>query len=132
MEVIGTVGAIKYLFKYITKGQDMVGDSEKFGNVPKKSMHFSQQVMVDKSEREDEISQHINASWFGDTNSLWRLFEFNMTEMTPSVQRLAIHMPDQQDIRYDPSKVQTKEDLLQVMNSQKRTTLTEFFEGKPD
>ena len=83
--------------------------------------------MVNKSEREDEISQHIAASWYGDTNSLWRLFEFKMSEMTPSVQRLAIHLPNQQSVVYDPRRVQTAEDLQPVLDSQQKTTLTEFF-----
>ena len=57
VEVIGSVGAVKYLFKYITKGQD--------------------RVMVEK--QIDEIQEHINCSWYGDTNSFWRLFEFKLT-----------------------------------------------------
>ena len=50
VEVVGSVGAIKYLFKYITKGPD--------------------RVMVEKDFRSkeeidnDEITQHINASWY--------------------------------------------------------------------
>ena len=86
------------------------------------------QVMVDKCEKNDEITQHINASWFGDTNSLWRLFEFQMSEMSPSVQKLAIHLPNQEWVHYDPAKIQTEEQLQQVINSQRRTTLVAFFE----
>ena len=50
VEVVGSVGAIKYLFKYIHKGPD--------------------RVMVEKDFRSkeeidhDEITQHINASWY--------------------------------------------------------------------
>ena len=50
IEVVGSVGAIKYLFKYIHKGPD--------------------RVMVEKDFRSkeeidhDEITQHINASWY--------------------------------------------------------------------
>ena len=36
VEVIGGVGAIKYLFKYITKGQDMVNHTKMFGKVSQK------------------------------------------------------------------------------------------------
>ena len=106
VEVIGSVGAVKYLFKYITKGQD--------------------RVMVEK--QIDEIQEHINCSWYGDTNSFWRLFEFKLNEMQPSVQKLAIHLPGQQCVTYDPEKVQTEEQLRHVMENQERTTLTSFFE----
>ena len=50
IEIVGSVGAIKYLFKYIHKGPD--------------------RVMVEKDLRSkedvdnDEITQHINASWY--------------------------------------------------------------------
>ena len=50
VEAVGSVGAIKYLFKYIHKGPD--------------------RVMVEKDFRSkeeidhDEITQHINASWY--------------------------------------------------------------------
>ena len=84
--------------------------------------------MVDKSEKEDEISSHISASWYGDTNSCWRLFQFPLNEMKPSVQKLAIHLEGQQSITYDPNTVTTREELHRVMESQERTSLTAFFE----
>ena len=89
---------------------------------------FFIQVMVDKSGQVDEITNHINASWYGDTNSLWRLFEFPLNKMSPSVQKLAIHLPDQQPVVFNPSRIQTEEQLQQVMEGQERTTLTAFFE----
>ena len=76
----------------------------------------------------DEITQHINASWFGDTNSLWRLFEFRLNEMSPSVEMLAIHPPNEQFVLFNPNEVQTEEELQQVIESRQRTSLTAFFE----
>ena len=84
--------------------------------------------MVNKTEEQDEITNHINASWYGDTNSLWRLYEFKLQEMSPSVQKLAIHLPGQQAVVFDPARIQTEEQLARVMESQERTTLTAFFE----
>ena len=114
VEAVGSVGAIKYLFKYITKGPDMVMVSKEMTGRERPEL--------------DEISQHINASWFGDTNSLWRLFEFRLNEMSPSVEMLAIHPPDEQFVVFDPNKVQTEEELRQIMESRQRTSLTAFFE----
>ena len=114
VEAVGSVGAIKYLFKYITKGPDMVMVSKEMTGRERPDL--------------DEITQHINASWFGDTNSLWRLFEFRLNEMSPSVEMLAIHPPDEQFIVFDPNQVQTEEELRQIMESRQRTSLTAFFE----
>ena len=83
--------------------------------------------MVDKSEQRDEIENHINASWYGDTNSCWRIMEFKLNEMSPSVQKLAIHLPGQQSVVFNPARVQTEEDLAHVMEGQEQTTLTAFF-----
>ena len=107
LEIIGSVGAIKYLFKYITKGQD--------------------KITVEKR-TQDEITEHVNASWYGDTNSFWRIFGFDLNEMSPSVQKLAIHMPNEQYVVYDPDRVTTNADLREMMSSQSKTTLTAFFE----
>ena len=114
VEAVGSVGAIKYLFKYITKGPDMVMVSKEMTGRERPDL--------------DEITQHINASWFGDTNSLWRLFEFRLNEMSPSVEMLAIHPPDEQFVVFDPNQVQTEEELRQIMESRQRTSLTAFFE----
>ena len=113
VEAVGSVGAIKYLFKYITKGPDMI--------MVNKEMTGRERPEL------DEITQHINASWYGDTNSLWRLFEFRLNEMSPAVQMLAIHLPDEQLVYFE-NQVQDEEELRQIMESRQRTSLTAFFE----
>ena len=113
VEAVGSVGAIKYLFKYITKGPDKIMVSKEMTGRERPEL--------------DEITQHINASWFGDTNSLWRLFEFRLNEMSPAVQMLAIHLPDEQLVYFE-NQVQDEEELRQIMESRQRTSLTAFFE----
>ena len=75
----------------------------------------------------DEITEHVNASWYGDTNSFWRLWEFPLNEMQPSVQKLAIHLPNEQSVIYDPDKVNNEQQIREIMESLKNTTLTAFF-----
>ena len=86
--------------------------------------------MVEK--QVDEITEHINASWYGDTNSFWRLFEFPLNEMQPSVQKLAIHLPGEQSVVYDPETVRNEEQIMEIMESLKKTTLTAFFDLNKD
>ena len=81
-----------------------------------------------KDQRVDEIKDFVNASWYGDTNSCWRLFEFPLNQMSPAVTKLALHLPNQQFVTYNPERVETEEDLRNVMEAQERTTLTAFFE----
>ena len=47
-----------------------------------------------------------------------------MSDMSPSVQKLAIHLPDQQSVVWDP----TQENLAEAIVAQEKTTLTGFFE----
>ena len=65
---------------------------------------------------------------YGDTSSLWRIFEFKLSEMSPSVEKLAIHLPNEHYVVYDPDKTKTSSELKHMMESRERTTLTAFFE----
>ena len=64
-----------------------------------------------KDQRVDEIKDFVNASWYGDTNSCWRLFEFPLNQMSPAVTKLALHLPNQQFVTYNPERVETEQDL---------------------
>ena len=44
----------------------------------------------------NECQNFINARYIGATEALWRLFGFKMHEMSPSVTKLALHLPDEQ------------------------------------
>ena len=85
-----------------------------------------------KDQRVDEIKEFVNASWYGDTNSCWRLFEFPLNQMSPAVTKLALHLPNQQFVTYDPDRVVDAGDLQNVLEAQERTTLTAFFELNRD
>ena len=100
-------GAIKYLFKYLTKGTDKVMVEKRDGSGE----------MV-----QDEITSYINANYYSDTNSLWRLYQFPMTEMKPSVQTLAIHLPGQQTVF-----IKKGEDPKKAAKRHEETSLTAFF-----
>ena len=91
------------MFKYLHKGLD--------------------RVMVERKDlKNDEVTMHQVASYISDTYSLWRIFEFLMREMKPSVTSLPLHLPEEQMVLIRPG-----ESLVNATERKKITMLTAFF-----
>ncbi|KAG5552563.1 hypothetical protein RHGRI_010594 [Rhododendron griersonianum] len=105
----GGVKAVKYLYKYIYKGHDkIVVDIN----------HNEGDVIIDK------IKQFQDARWVSAQEAMWRIFEFELYEMYPSVINLPLHLPNKQTVPYGGNQ-----DLENIINSNtaSRTMLIEFF-----
>ena len=69
----------------------------------------------------DEIQEYISGRWVGASESMWRIFEFDLHEMGPHVIRLEAHEESKQTIVY------MENSNLQDVNLDKETTLTAWF-----
>lgn len=81
VESCSGVKAIKYLYKYIYKGHDKCA------------------VYVESDDGEkfiDEIQNFQDARWVTAPEALWRIYEFNLSEMQPPVINLQLHLPNKQ------------------------------------
>ena len=78
VEICNTVAAIRYVCKYIFKGQDLF-----CGTV---------------EQRTDEPAQRLNGRYLGPCESCWRLFEYPIHECDPSVIRLQLHLKGEQTV----------------------------------
>ncbi|PLW42780.1 hypothetical protein PCASD_06867 [Puccinia coronata f. sp. avenae] len=96
--------AIKYLYKYITKGHD-------------------QSHLLVKNP--DETETYLNARYVGPPEAAWRLFKFPMSDRFPAVTRLNLHEEGEQVV-YFPNSASA----LGQINSGKaeRITLTGYFQ----
>nr|XP_009763055.1 PREDICTED: uncharacterized protein LOC104215018 [Nicotiana sylvestris] len=109
VEVCSGVKGIKYLYKYIYKGHDGCA------------------VYIESDDGEkivDEIRNFQDARWVSLPEALWRIYEFNLSEMQPPVINLQLHLPVNQAMYY-----WKKQNLRNVMASDtvKHTMLTEYF-----
>ncbi|KAL7106310.1 hypothetical protein ACP275_07G104200 [Erythranthe tilingii] len=109
VEICSGVTAVKYLYKYIYKGHDRV------------AFQISQK---DQEMIIDEIKQFQDARWVSAQEAMWRIFEFNLNEMYPSVINLPLHLPNQQSVTYWGN--QNLENVLRWDHTSK-TMLTEYF-----
>ena len=109
VEICSTVKRVKYLYKYIFKGHDLISfnllDQESVGNT-------------------DEINRIQKGRWVSPPEALWRIYEFHLAEMNPAVYTLQVHLPDQQFVSFDKSS-----DLWYLLRKIdfSKTMLTEFF-----
>ncbi|KAI7946334.1 hypothetical protein MJO29_010861 [Puccinia striiformis f. sp. tritici] len=103
VEVPVNTTAIKYLYKYITKGHDR---------------------SYLKVEGCDETKAFLDARYVSPPEAAWRLLKFPMSDRYPAVIRLAVHAEDEQMIYFSG-----EESALGQVESGKasQTTLTEFF-----
>ncbi|GBN03855.1 hypothetical protein AVEN_72599-1 [Araneus ventricosus] len=103
VEVCASIKSVKYLNKYVYKGHDAA------------SIRFENENTLDHDEILcDDIKPE----------AMWRLNEFNLSEKSHTVVRLAVHLPDQQAIVYQDGQ----EEEAVARAATRQTTLTAWFE----
>ncbi|XP_019183746.1 PREDICTED: uncharacterized protein LOC109178664 [Ipomoea nil] len=79
--------SIKYLFKYVNKGNDRV------------TAEFYKTTMDEAgNEIVDEINMYYDCRYISACEAAWRLFSFEVQYRTPPVERLSFHLPDCQSV----------------------------------
>ena len=98
--------ASKYLFKYVTKGED-------------RAMVCAE---VDAEEIiKDEIKEYVDLRSVGSSEASWHILNFNISQNKPAVISLRVHLEDEQQIVFDMETQQ------EVIEKQRCTELTAFF-----
>ncbi|KAG2481607.1 hypothetical protein PVAP13_J029060 [Panicum virgatum] len=99
---------IKYLFKYVTKGPDC---SKEYIECIKKG----EEVAI------DETTQTRN-----EQDACWRVFGYDVHRHFPSVERLPVHLPGENNIVYNEET-----NMVEVVSNEflRRTMLTQWFEA---
>ena len=75
----------------------------------------------------DEVSEYQDGRYVGSVEAAWRLFDFPMHGASPPVQRLQVHLEDEQSVTYDASTQETVEAAVEA--GPPATTLTAWFEA---
>ncbi|XP_076905921.1 uncharacterized protein LOC143561836 [Bidens hawaiensis] len=118
VEYCGWSMMIKYLFKYISKGADRVKFAISNAN------DSSPGTSVNKPSVVNEINNFIDGRYICPHESAWRILNFPIHNRNPSVQLLAVHLEDMQNVTFrEHTHLQTV-----VRNpSFGKTTLTEWL-----
>ena len=105
VECCALIDVIKYISKYIYKGQD--------------------RTTLKISDSRNEVEKYLHARYIGPSEAVWRLFEFPIHEEDPTVILLLIHLPDRQTIYFDP---QASHGDIRDKLSDNKTMLMAWFE----
>ncbi|XP_030058284.1 uncharacterized protein LOC115469629 [Microcaecilia unicolor] len=107
VEVCASIKSVKYLFKYVYKGHDCA-------NVV---------IKEHKTLQHDEIKTFTDSRYVTAPEAAWRLNAFEMHHQSHSIQRLQVHLPDEQSIVFHPKNI----DIAVETAKTKDTTLTAWF-----
>ena len=118
VEICSSILSIKYLYKYVYKGHDRATIALY------QSANNNGQHTLDHAEPVDEIKMYLDARYISSSESIWQIFCYKMHGRSPSVQRLAVHLPDQQSVTFRKG-----EDLQCVVDHAtfRKMTLTAWF-----
>ena len=106
VEVCNSIMATKYIFKYTNKPPD-----------------YASIAVLDELKK-DEIKYYSMCRYIGPCEAVHRLFSWPIKYVYPKVERLEVHLPEQDRIKYDANNIRST--INKVYNC-KRTTLTEYF-----
>lgn len=113
VEICTSIKAIKYIHKYITKGQDCA----RIGVQVNDEGNITDQVNY------DEINQYLNCRYLSAHEAVFRLFQFHTHKQSHNVFLLGIHLEGGESVIFDEDA--TEEALRN--STTKLTTLTAFF-----
>jgi hypothetical protein len=120
VEICNTIGAVKYLFKYVYKGSDKVTFSLAKPNDQAQQESSTNQIFENQSQ--DEITNFLNARYVSASEAVWRIFEYNTNSQDPHTVRLVIHLEDQQNVLFDDGA-----NLDNVLEKNLETQLTQYL-----
>jgi hypothetical protein len=121
VEWCNTSNAIKYLFKYVTKGVDKATILIEKGTTTTFDTEDTTRVVKERN----EIQEYLDCRYLSACEAMWRTFAFKIHKRKPSVQKLIIHLEGQQLVAYK------KSDNLRYVLSRaniKRTMFTTWME----
>ncbi|DBA05041.1 TPA: hypothetical protein N0F65_000729 [Lagenidium giganteum] len=107
VEISSSIQSVKYLYKYVYKGHDRV------------------QANVEGHDNDrnlDETRRFVDARYVSASEAFWRIMDFKLQWMQPSVMPLQVHLEDRQHVVYDED-----DDPESVLDENRRTTLTEWM-----
>ncbi|GFW51845.1 helitron_like_N domain-containing protein [Trichonephila clavipes] len=111
VENCNSVKSIKYICKYVNKGNDMAvfGMQQQETNDKNAVMHI------------DEVTQYQAGRYISSNEAVWRILSFPIHERSPAVVHLAVHLENGQRVYFTAKNVQ------QIVLNPPATTLTAFF-----
>jgi len=102
VEICSSVSAIKYIIKYMHKGYD-------------------KSLLEIETER-DEVTMYLETRTLTSHEALWRLFQYTMIKMSPTIQRLDVHLENQQMVTFNGDQTS-----IDSIATRAETTLTAWF-----
>ena len=107
---------IKYLFKYVTKGPDR-------GKVYIQRIRSGEPAPYDEQTKTiNEVQEYLDCRYICEQDACWRIFGFDIHRHYPAVERLPMHLPNDNCIVYDESTDITDVARLEFL---RKTMLTE-------
>ena len=107
VEILSSVQAVKYMYKYITKGPDRIIMSLKVNGVEQKV---------------NEVEEFLNCRYLSFSESIWKLYNFQIHGRSHAILKLACHLPLEQTVVIKEGK-----ELEALLSGEPETTLTAFF-----
>ncbi|KAK9275061.1 hypothetical protein L1049_022319 [Liquidambar formosana] len=110
VEIVSHFRIIKYLYKYIHKGPDRA-------------------TIVIEDNNVDEIKQYLDCRYISSSEVCWRVFEFDLQQRHPAVERLQYHLEDQQNLIFSDDDI--PQDVISRSTIDK-TMLTQWFKANEE
>jgi len=129
-EIVTSLGVMKYLFKYIHKGDDMITmgiqAEQKERKAPDVVAEEKEQKAPDGDEPSvvNEIEMYRNARYISPCEGVWQILRFPMQEHAPHVERLEVHLQNMQYVAVNTVSERVAADILKHHES---TMLTDWF-----
>ena len=107
VEYCSSIKSIQYLFKYQYKGNDQA----------------TMQIIQDE-QNHDEVQCFLNTRYVSSMEATWRIFNFDICVLKPSVPQLTLHLPEEQTVTFFHGMDSAMSALLKNEHKQ----LTKYFE----
>ena len=107
VEYCSSIKSIQYLFKYQYKGNDQA----------------TMQIIQDQHNH-DEVQCFLNTRYVSSMEATWRIFNFDICAVKPSILQLTSHLPQQQTVTF----FHGMDSAISALSKNEHTQLMKYFE----